>query len=61
MSLSKLVEYVTPLSSPNHRGLQDSLEHLIDTCEDTAGQEASWGADESLNMMWEGINAQRKA
>ena len=58
---SESVEYVTPLFSPVHRGLQDSLEDLLDTSEDSAGQEASGEADESLDMKWEGSNNERKA
>ena len=61
VSSSESVVYVTPLSSPVHWGLQDSLEHLLDTSKDTSGQEASGDANESLNLTWEWTNAERKA
>ena len=60
-SLSESMEFVTPLSSPVHRGLQDTFEDQLDTSEDTVGQEVSGDADESLDVTWEGSKDERRA
>ena len=59
-SLSESMESVTPFSSPVHRGLQDSIEDLLDSSEDTMGQEVLGYIDESLNVMWEGTRDERR-
>ena len=49
-SSKESMKFLTPLSSPIHRGLQDLFEALLDTSKDTLVKEVSGDANESLDV-----------
>ena len=60
VALSESVNFVTPLTSPVHRTLRDPFNDLLDSSEDTTGQEVSKDATESISVVWEGSQEERK-